>query len=125
MADKDVVVTPGNQTPTIRRAPDYKVYYANQSRARMSGSDIQVFFGMLVDEPGTTNLFNDEMMSVILAPQHAKLVALAFTAVIQAYESQFGEIKLPEGMQQRADEVRIALLEAARQNLKGPASGKN
>jgi hypothetical protein len=117
MVDPKLITVTGKTPPTVRRAPDYKVYYANQSRMRMSNSDFQLFFGMLVDEPGSESLFNDEMLSVLLAPSHAKLVAQGLTAAIEAYELQFGEIKLPADSVKLSQTIHSQILEAARQAI--------
>jgi hypothetical protein len=77
------------------RSPDYRVFYANQSRLRMAQADFQLYFGLLTDDPNALGTFtNEEILSVIVGPQHAKVIALNLMAAVNTYEAVFGEIQL-------------------------------
>lgn len=111
---ENVLVTQANPTPEVRRPADYRVHYANQNRVRITQSDIQLFFGQLVDHPpGTAQQVNEESVSVIVSPANAKLLVMALSSALAAYEAQFGEIQVPQASLQRAEEIRKAVLDAA------------
>lgn len=111
MRDPEQVVKAG-VSPIIgaHKSQDYKVFYANQSRMRMSQADIQVYFGLLTDDPNAPGTFtNEEIASVIMAPQHAKAFALSFLAAVNSYETAFGEIKLPAAMTKQLETLKTQL----------------
>ena len=123
MAEPKIVTTLGDKPATIRRTPDYKTYYTNQSRMRLSATEVQIFFGILTDEPpGSETNFNDEMMSVILPPQHAKILARGLATAIEAHELQFGEIKLPENLQRFIESTNAQIMDFVKQQVLAKAT---
>jgi hypothetical protein len=115
MSTEPKVIMTVSKAPTIRRTPDYKAYYSNQSRMRLGQSDIQLFFGLLAQDPGDDTLFNDENLSVVITPQHAKLLAHGLHTALDAYEAQFGEVKLPADAQKALDATHAQVMEFVKQ----------
>ncbi len=116
---ENVLATPISQNPEIRRTADYRVYYANQNRIRVTNADVQLFFGQLVDDPpGSATHINEESVAVIIGPAGAKLLALALATAVASYEQQFGEIQVPGDALQKAEETRKAVMEASRRQGK-------
>jgi hypothetical protein len=114
---EEVLVT-ANPT-AIHRPADYRVYYSNLSRLRLTNADIQIFFGLAIDSPpGTATIVNEEALSVVLTPVNAKLLLLALSSALAAYEVQFGPIPIPQDAAQKAEEIRKAVLEAAQRLAK-------
>ena len=86
-----------NKQPKVVRQPDFKNYYANNSRVKFSENEIQIRFGIMDeadDNPGV--MINYESCNIILTPGYAKNVANALTHIMSIYEKQFGELKPAE-----------------------------
>lgn len=78
----------------IVRSEHYRTVYADTSKMGLSPWDIRITFGLLVEvEPGRTA--NEEQLTVIVSPQHAKTFLRIFADNIAAWENVHGEINDP------------------------------
>jgi len=99
---------PSTKQPKFFRLPDYKTIYANQGRVRISQNEIQIAFG-IQDELPDAPIAVLEQIGVVLPPQYAKILSNILSETIKAYESQFGIIRVPEGSQIKAEDLKRLL----------------
>lgn len=95
MTDKKIEVQPITSAPELIRAPDYKKIYVNTTRMAISSWDIRMHLGQSSETLDGGNL-NEDLVSVIMSPAHAKAMLQSLAKTIQAYEQHFGEILSPE-----------------------------
>jgi len=75
-----------------RRSNTFLSMYANSTQIRTTPWDIQLIFGEIFSvEPQKVVIENQ--LAVTLSPQQAKALVNALLGQVQAYESQFGEIR--------------------------------
>jgi hypothetical protein len=79
--------------PPIVRASDYRTIYANATRIGLSAYDVRLTFGIIVEaEPGKA--VNQDQITVIMSPQHAKAVIKIMQDNLPIWEAQYG--KMPD-----------------------------
>lgn len=76
-----------------RAVVDAPRIYTNAISARVSVADIVLRLGF-VTQGDARELYIEEVGSVALSPQHAKLLARVLDKQISSYESDFGEINV-------------------------------
>jgi hypothetical protein len=101
------------------RASDFRYIYSNQSRARLTNSDLTLTFSFIADMPGGAN-YIEERVAIVLAPQHAKLLAQALTEAVAAFERQFGEIHVV-APPPSADQIVAGMVEAKARSEQKPS----
>ncbi len=57
----------------------------------MAVTEISLTFGYVDEIPGTGQ-FLQELVTLVLTPQHAKLLALSLTEAMRLYEERFGTV---------------------------------
>ncbi|MCW5875032.1 MAG: DUF3467 domain-containing protein [Anaerolineales bacterium] len=83
----------GKPAPRLVIPPTTELVYSNVVRVAHSPAEIVFDFGRLL--PGELDIFIKTR--VLMSPLSAKLLQRALSENLSKYESQFGEIKLPEG----------------------------
>ncbi len=75
-----------------RQAPDFTSMYSNSVQLRTTPWDIQLTFGEIhsIDEQ---KIIIETKLSINLSPQHAKALSIALSGQVEAYESNYGEIR--------------------------------
>jgi hypothetical protein len=81
-----VAATPGPKDE------NYREIYANVSRVALSAWDLRIVFGQSVEgeKPGTLTI--KDMFTVVMSPQHAKVLLDSWVQAIKTYEDNFGVI---------------------------------
>ena len=74
-----------------RPTSDHKVIYANSNRMGVSPWDIRITFGQMSEVFGE-GAVNEEMLTVVMSPQLAKVTMHSLISTIKQYEGMFGEI---------------------------------
>ena len=77
--------------PAIK-APDFRMIYVNSTKMGLSPWDIRLILGQVVEEGG--DQLHQDMVTVVMSPQHAKAFSAAVAQTVATYEAQFGEIDL-------------------------------
>ncbi len=77
------------------RSATHASVYANNVQTEVSLFDIKVSFGEFIEADGNHVIFEDKV-TIILSPQHAKVLAAALAQNIGHYENQFGIINIPK-----------------------------
>jgi hypothetical protein len=73
--------------------PDLEAIYSNFALITHSASEIIIDFARVLPNTPTARVY----ARIINTPLHAKLLLRALQENLDKYESQFGEIKLPDG----------------------------
>lgn len=101
------------------RSKDFATLYSNYVQCGFTAWDIRVNFGLVgTSETGVANI--TEQTSVVLAPAMAKALANVLANHVRAYESQNGEIQMPQSVMQEA-QARAAQMKAAMEAAKTEA----
>jgi len=75
---------------------DLPVYYANQLSLNSSLHDFVFSFGLKTPQSGGDPESENPQCIVYMSPQHAKVTAVILMRMVEEYEGQFGEMKIPE-----------------------------
>jgi hypothetical protein len=100
------------------RAADYKNMYVNATKMGVSPWDIRVTVGQVIENADGTNV-TEEQITLLMSPQHAKVVLQSLQTTIEVYERTFGEIK------DLKDFTRGALALREQANLEKPKNPKS
>ncbi len=84
---------PRKQKINIEVPPDLDATYANFAMITHSPSEIIIDFARVLPNAPKSKVH----ARIVTTPMHAKLLLRALTENLEKYESQFGEIKLPSG----------------------------
>jgi len=81
------------------RDKDFRSIYSNNAAFQVGIFDYSIFFGevVAVDQSGES-MTVEQRVKVTMAPLHAKIFVYSAVQQLRAYEKQFGEIKVPEGL---------------------------
>ncbi len=105
--------------PETTRSPAFISVYSNHSRMAMSPWDITVTFAVTQDLAiGKVTL--EDQVALRLSPQHFKALCVSFAKTLKAWESRFGEVKIPPETGQIADAMAAVILGKG----KGPTTRK-
>jgi hypothetical protein len=74
-------------------SPEHKEIYANGTMVRMSPWDI----GIIFSQQKAPNI-RENQVTLTMSPNHFKAFASAMKKTLEAYESQFGTINVPENL---------------------------
>ena len=101
--------------PPVTRGPDYRIIFTNQSRMRLSPTEIALTFGYLDQLANAPGPFIEEKVTLVFTPQHAKVLARSLTEIMKVYEDRYGTIDTsqmfnPTGLD--PDAVRAAMTAA-------------
>jgi len=98
--DSSSVVEATKKAPPVVKADDYKTIYCNASKFSVTPWDIRFSVGQIVDDTKGVTV-NEEKITVVMAPSHAKAVLKNLAATVGAYEEAFGEIADISAIQKR------------------------
>jgi hypothetical protein len=78
------------------KSPEYRSLYANNTALAISTYDFSLIFGEITGaEEGKLQV--EQHTKITMSPLHAKVLAKVFSDHVEAYEKQFGEIRIPVG----------------------------
>ncbi len=86
------------------KADKFQQLYANNIQIGFSSFDMALAFGQIVGEE-EGKVIVEEVARILLPRELGKVLAGLLLANIQAYEQQFGEIKIPTPLLSNADET--------------------
>lgn len=93
MADRDKTSKKSMHGPKNVRDQHYKAYYPTNMQIRMSFFDFRITAGEIAySSENPDEMLFIEQGSIILSPQHAKVVYRLLGDKIHEYENEFGEI---------------------------------
>jgi hypothetical protein len=78
----------------VVRGKDYQTVFSNNSRMRLSPTEIALTFGYTDQLPGSPAPFNEEKVTVVFTPQHAKLLTISLAETIKIFEANYGPINI-------------------------------
>lgn len=70
--------------------------YANNANLAIAPWDVRFIFSEIVTTSKPGEVANELKAHVVMTPAHAKAMINALVQTINAYEKQFGEIKMPD-----------------------------
>ncbi|HLG13585.1 MAG TPA: DUF3467 domain-containing protein [Blastocatellia bacterium] len=88
----------GSSTLPSEKAPHYRMMYSNAVSMFKTAWDFRFDFGTLIGGSGTRPLGNEEQVSILMSPQHAKVFVLIALREIKLWEDRFGPIVLSPEM---------------------------
>ena len=78
---------------------DYRIIYSNAASFFKTAWDFQFDFGIIAGgHAGRAPLSNNQQVSVVMSPLHAKLFILLAAREIDKWEKVFGEIVIPSAI---------------------------
>ncbi len=96
MAEDGIRQQANASEPILRRSPDYKSIYANNTGFAMTAFDLSMVFGEMIGfENGLPVI--EQLVKITVSPLHAKIILGVLAKNLTGYEKQFGEIKVPDG----------------------------
>jgi hypothetical protein len=81
-----MAVTPGS------KHPDHREIYSNTTKVGFGPWDIRLIFGHIVEGASPSQQVSEDLVTIVMSPQHAKVLIASWEKVIKAYEGQFGAI---------------------------------
>jgi len=72
------------------KSDQFKALYINSTVMRISFFDVAIVCGRLTEEGPV-----EDLVSLVMSPEHAKALLTALTITVKQYEDTFGEIKSP------------------------------
>lgn len=82
------------QQPEAVRSQTFMSIYSNSAQLEVTPWDFRLIFGELKPEANKPPKI-EQLVSIIMSPQHAKALVQMLTTYLQEYEKNVGEIKLP------------------------------
>jgi hypothetical protein len=70
-------------------------FYANNTQFQISPWDVSLDFGQIVGQTEDRRLLVENLVRVVMSPQHAKVIAHLLMTQLAMYESEFGTIPSP------------------------------
>jgi hypothetical protein len=89
MADLKTVVLP--VIPGSKH-PNHQEIYSNTTKVGFGPWDIRLIFGHIIEGALPTQQVSEDLVTVVMSPQHAKVLIASWDKVVKAYEAQFGTI---------------------------------
>ena len=81
--------------PGRTRSTQYRDIYSNVCNLRVGPLDMTMAFGQMVEgTPGTVVI--EDQVSVTVSPQQMKALVRVMAETLQAYESSYGALSIPE-----------------------------
>jgi hypothetical protein len=81
-----IVVVPGP------KHADHREVYTNTSKIGMGPWDLRLIFGHLIEGATASQQIIEDLVTVIMSPQHAKVLLSSWQNAIKTYEETFGVI---------------------------------
>jgi hypothetical protein len=81
-----------NAQSNVARDNDYRSFYANLSRLRVTNMDISIVFARVGVEVRPGVVGSVDLAEVVLPPSQIKVLAQALTVVAESYEETWGKI---------------------------------
>jgi hypothetical protein len=78
------------------RSDKFTKVYANSANLEITPWDFKLVFGELIRDKGEHKI--EEIVAVVMSPQHAKALLNVMQNNVREYEKQVGEIKLPQAL---------------------------
>ena len=102
--DFSAMQRPGSST----KSESYAIVYCNSTKMSISPWDVRITVGALV-ESGVSEMVNEDRLTLVMSPQHAKAVLDSLATTVRLYEESFGTIPdvqaiIKEGIGPKADE---------------------
>jgi Protein of unknown function (DUF3467) len=72
--------------------PDHQEIYSNTTKAGFGPWDIRLIFGHIIEGALPNQQVAEDLVTVVMSPQHAKVLIASWEKIIKAYEDQFGII---------------------------------
>jgi hypothetical protein len=94
-ANKELQMLVMEGEPERSRPEGVPTFYANNANFKTSLWDLTIDFGVIVGQSSTGGPKIQDVATVIMSPQHAKIFVEVLARNIQGYEEQFGEIPRP------------------------------
>jgi hypothetical protein len=79
-----------------KRSPNFTIIYTNNVNFAFTGVDVQMICSRTIASMDENTEAVEEVATIIMTPQHAKAVLHALQGNLQTYESNYGEIKMPQ-----------------------------
>ena len=93
----EATVSSSNLGPITRRGPEFRTIYSNNSGFSINPFDFAFTLNEVTqNEKG--EIFVDQKARVVMSPLHAKVFTIVLAQNLKNFESQFGEIVIPEGV---------------------------
>ncbi len=105
----------------VRKAAGFSTIYVNSSRMGLSPWDIRVTLGQVMEIDAETQV-NEDLVTVVMSPQHAKAVLSSLTLVVAAYEKAFGD--LPDNLKMIREAKAAKAGKVAKVSTENAATGK-
>ncbi len=84
------------RTVEMRQSATPSVIYSNSAAVALGFFDVRIFFGETV-ESTPEKLVVESSVTVIMSPEHAKILSTVLANNVEQYENHFGKIReLPE-----------------------------
>jgi len=74
------------------KSPNHHEVYTNTSKVGMGPWDMRLIFGHLIEGATPNQQVMEDLVTVVMSPQHAKVLLLSWQSAIKAYEDNFGAI---------------------------------
>lgn len=73
------------------QSPEHREIYTNTTKIGVTPWDLRIIFGHAVQR--ATSFSSEDLVTVVMSPQHAKVLLGAWTKALENYEKAFGEVK--------------------------------
>lgn len=83
---------------TIEKSSEFRSFYVNWLNGAFSPFDINLAIGQS-RATGPNSLEVDHEANIVMSPLEAKVAVAMLSGLIQAYENNFGEVKIPKAME--------------------------
>lgn len=73
------------------QSSEHREIYTNTTKIGLTPWDLRIVFGHAVQKPN--GFASEDLVTVVMSPQHAKVLLGAWTKALENYEKMFGEVK--------------------------------
>lgn len=85
----------------IQKSEDFQTFYINWVQMGVTPWEISLVAGQAF-AAGADNLEAEQKARLVFSPLQGKIILAMLEQTLQSYETQFGEVKIPEGMLQNS-----------------------
>jgi hypothetical protein len=89
MTDEKLVPVPAIPGPQHR---DHREIYTNTSKVGVGPWDIRLIFGHIIEGTIPNQQVMEDLVTIVMSPQHAKVLVASWEKAIKTYEDNFGVI---------------------------------
>jgi hypothetical protein len=86
---------PAKGHPVLNKRDDYRSLYSNNAVLAISSFDFSVTFGEIAGTDENGRLVVDQHTKIMMSPLHMKILVRVLNDNLKAFESNFGEIRVP------------------------------